>query len=135
VTSSNFVNVTIYVRTSRVLGQMLDTMLGHCVLLTVRPDVEYDIWDITLSVGSIDTSGVSLFKELKVALKMKGVELVLVNPLAEVIAKLKKDDEANDFIRADYLFLTVGEAVAALLSTMRSQSPSMDEVLHTIVTE
>jgi sulfate transporter 3 len=58
-----------------------------------------------------------------------------VNPLAEVIAKLKKADEANDFIRADYLFLTVGEAVAALLSAMKSQSPSMDEELHTIVTE
>jgi sulfate transporter 3 len=58
-----------------------------------------------------------------------------VNPLAEVIAKLKKADEANEFIRGDYLFLTVGEAVAALLSAMKSQSPSMDEELHTIVTE
>lgn len=60
---------------------------------------------------------------------------MLVNPLAEVIEKLKKADEANDFIRADHLFLTVGEAVASLSSTMKGQSSTMEEESHTIVTE
>jgi len=45
-----------------------------------------------------------------------------VNPLAEVIEKLKKVDEATDFIQADSLFLTVGEAIASLSSTMKAQS-------------
>jgi sulfate transporter 3 len=84
------------------------------------------------AVSAIDTSGISLFKELKATLEKKGVELVLVNPLAEVIEKLKKADESNTFIRADNLFLTVGEAVASLSSTMKSQSTTTEET-HTIV--
>lgn len=60
-------------------------------------------------------------------------QLVLVNPLAEVIEKLKKADEANDFIRADNLFLTVGEAVASLSSAMKGQSSTITEGAHTIV--
>ena len=58
---------------------------------------------------------------------------MLVNPLAEVIEKLKKADEANDFIRADNLFLTVGEAVASLSSAMKGQSSTITEGTHTIV--
>ncbi|WJX28676.1 putative sulfate transporter 3.3, variant 2 [Trifolium repens] len=85
-----------------------------------------------LAVSAIDTSGISLFKELKATLEKKGVELVLVNSLAEVIEKLKKADESNTFIRADNLFLTVGEAVASLSSTMKSQSTTTEET-HTIV--
>ncbi|WJX44481.1 putative sulfate transporter 3.3 [Trifolium repens] len=124
----NFANITyLHERILRWIEEEEDTR-------TENSGLRYVILEMS-AVNSIDTSGVSLFKELKVALKMKGVELVLVNPLAEVIAKLKKADEANEFIRADYLFLTVGEAVAALLSAMKSQSPSMDEELHTIVTE
>ncbi|XP_027348300.1 probable sulfate transporter 3.3 [Abrus precatorius] len=87
------------------------------------------------AVSAIDTSGVSLFKELKTALILKSVELVLVNPLAEVIEKLKKADEANDFIRAEYLFLTVGEAVTSLSLAMKGQSSTMEEEVQTIVTE
>ncbi|XP_057415059.1 probable sulfate transporter 3.3 [Lotus japonicus] len=71
------------------------------------------------AVSAIDTSGISFFKEFKSTMEKKGVELVLVNPLAEVIEKLKKADEANEFIREDNLFLTVGEAVASLSSEMK----------------
>ncbi|KAL5055726.1 hypothetical protein RYX36_036408 [Vicia faba] len=79
------------------------------------------------AVSAIDTSGISLFKELKATMEKKGIELVLVNPLAEVIEKLKKADHANNFIRADSLFLTVGEAVASLSSTMKSQTTMTEE--------
>ncbi|RDX62824.1 putative sulfate transporter 3.3, partial [Mucuna pruriens] len=81
------------------------------------------------AVSTIDTSGVSLFKDLKTELTMKG--LVLVNPLAEVVEKLKKVDEVNDFIR-EHLFLTVGEAVASLSSAIKPQSPTIDEEAQTI---
>lgn len=50
------------------------------------------------------------------------LQLVLVNPLAEVIEKLHRADEAGDFRRPDSLFLTVGEAVAVLSSTMKGSS-------------
>lgn len=74
------------------------------------------------AVSAIDTSGVSLFKDLRKAMEKKGVELVLVNPLGEVMEKLLKADEAQDFMRPDSLYLTVGEAVASLSSTMKDQS-------------
>ncbi|EOY00982.1 hypothetical protein QUC31_014010 [Theobroma cacao] len=74
------------------------------------------------AVSAIDTSGVSLIKELKKAMEKKGVELVLVNPLGEVMEKLQKSDEAGDFMGPDSLFLTVGEAVTTLSSTIKGQS-------------
>ncbi|CAL5430691.1 unnamed protein product [Camellia sinensis] len=77
------------------------------------------------AVSAIDTSGVSLLKDLRKAVENKGLELVLVNPLGEVMEKLQCGDEAHDvFSRPDCLFLTVGEAVASLLSTVKAQSSS-----------
>ncbi|GMY18608.1 probable sulfate transporter 3.3 [Fagus crenata] len=77
------------------------------------------------AVSAIDTSGVSLFKDLRKIMEKKGVELVLVNPLCDVIEKLQKADEAHDFIRSDNLYLTVGEAVSSLSSTMKDQSSTV----------
>ncbi|GFS32944.1 sulfate transporter 91 [Actinidia rufa] len=101
------------------------------------------------AVSAIDTSGVSLFKDLRKIVENKGLEastlelqfripfffillssdclesqLVLVNPLGEVMEKLQRADEAHDLSRPDCLFLTVGEAVASLLSTVKGQSSS-----------
>ncbi|KAE8710282.1 Sulfate transporter 3.1 [Hibiscus syriacus] len=77
------------------------------------------------AVSGIDTSGVSFFKELKKMVEKKGAELVLVNPLGEVMEKLKKSDESGEFMRPDCLYLTVGEAVATLSATIKVQ-PSTD---------
>ncbi|KAG5010832.1 hypothetical protein JHK87_019347 [Glycine soja] len=64
------------------------------------------------------------------------IALVLVNPLADVIEKLQKADEVDDFVREDYLFMTVGEAVTSLSSLMKGQSPTMEEEeAQKIVTE
>jgi len=52
---------------------------------------------------------------------------VLVNPLAAIIEKLQKADETDDFVREDYLILTVREAVTSLSSLMKGQSPAMEE--------
>lgn len=52
---------------------------------------------------------------------------MLVNPLGEVLEKLQKADEAGDFMKPDNLYLTVGEAVASLSSTMKGQSSTMYE--------
>ena len=41
--------------------------------------------------------------------------------------KLKIANQANDFMREDNLYLTVGEAVASLSPIMKSQSASMEE--------
>ncbi|KAK3013764.1 hypothetical protein RJ639_008790 [Escallonia herrerae] len=86
------------------------------------------------AVSAIDTSGVSFVKDLRKALEMKGLEasetekhhfkysfLFLVNPIGEVMEKLQRADETCDFMRPDFLFLTVGEAVAFLMSTVKGQ--------------
>ncbi|KAK9223076.1 hypothetical protein WN944_011518 [Citrus x changshan-huyou] len=72
------------------------------------------------AVSAIDTSGTSFFKDLRKAMEKKG--LVLVNPLAEVLEKLQRSDDSGDFKRPDSLYLTVGEAVASLSSTMKAPS-------------
>ncbi|KAL8549634.1 hypothetical protein ACS0TY_008470 [Phlomoides rotata] len=72
-------------------------------------------------VSSVDTNGVSLFKDLRMAFGKKNLELVLVNPVGEVIEKLKRGEYADELARPDSLFLSVGEAVASLLSTIKKQ--------------
>ncbi|KAB2053034.1 hypothetical protein ES319_A12G160400v1 [Gossypium barbadense] len=74
------------------------------------------------TVSTIDTSGVSFFKELMRTMEKKGVELVLVNLVGEVMEKLQRSNEADDFMKPDCLFLTVGEAVATLSAKIKGQS-------------
>lgn len=50
------------------------------------------------------------------------LQLVLVNPLSEVMEKLQRADEERDFTGPDCLYLTVGEAVASLSSVIKGQT-------------
>ncbi|CAK8577414.1 unnamed protein product [Lathyrus sativus] len=119
----NFANITyLHERILRWIEEEEDTKTENSCL-------QYVILEMS-AVSSIDTSGVTLFKELNAALKIKGVGLILVNPLAEVIEKLKKADEDNYFVRPDYLFLTVGEAVGALSSAMKNQLQTIEEEIE-----
>ncbi|PON78781.1 Sulfate transporter [Parasponia andersonii] len=90
--------------------------------------IQYVILDLS-AVSAIDTTGVTLVKDLKKAIEKKGIEastiLVLVNPLGEVIEKLQRAEETRDFMRPENLYLTVGEAVASLSSTMKTHSPTL----------
>ncbi|KAH7516343.1 hypothetical protein FEM48_Zijuj10G0125000 [Ziziphus jujuba var. spinosa] len=83
--------------------------------------IQYVILEMS-AVSAIDTTGVSLFKDLKKAIEKKGMELVLVNPLGEVMEKLQRAEETSDMMTVDKLYLTVGEAVALLSSSMKGQS-------------
>lgn len=74
------------------------------------------------AVSAIDTSGISFFKELRMVLEKKGIELVLVNPLGEVMEKLQRAEDGHELAKPDSLFLTVGEAVASLSSAFKCQS-------------
>ena len=49
------------------------------------------------------------------------IQLVLVNPLGEVLEKLQKADENGEILRPNNVYLTVGEAVASLSATMKGQ--------------
>ncbi|KAK6146785.1 hypothetical protein DH2020_020654 [Rehmannia glutinosa] len=83
--------------------------------------LKFVILDLS-AVSAIDTNGVSFFKDLRMTLEKRNLELVLVNPLGEVIEKLQRADDARELARPDSLFLTVGQAVAFLLSTIKRQS-------------
>ncbi|GFP90826.1 probable sulfate transporter 3.3 [Phtheirospermum japonicum] len=79
------------------------------------------------AVSAIDTNGVAFFKDLRMALEKKNLEashseLVLVNPVGEVIEKLQRGDDAKELARPDCLFLTVGEAVASLFPAIKTQT-------------
>lgn len=86
-----------------------------------QSNLKFVILDMS-AVSAIDTSGVSFLKDLKKAMENKGLELVLVNPLSEVMEKLQRADEERDFTGPDCLYLTVGEAVASLSSAIKGQT-------------
>uniref|UniRef100_A0A803QTE5 STAS domain-containing protein n=1 Tax=Cannabis sativa TaxID=3483 RepID=A0A803QTE5_CANSA len=86
-------------------------------------NIQYVILDMS-AVSGIDTTGVTLIKELKKAIEKKGRELVLVNPLGEIIEKLQRAAETRDFMRPENLYLTVGEAVTSLSSSMKIHPPT-----------
>ncbi|KAL6573786.1 putative sulfate transporter 3.3 [Orobanche hederae] len=73
-----------------------------------KSELRFVVLDLS-AVSAIDTNGVAFFKDLKMALEKKNLELVLVNPVGEVIEKLQRADDAKEF--SDCLYLTVGEAV------------------------
>ncbi|XP_076941979.1 putative sulfate transporter 3.3 [Bidens hawaiensis] len=81
-------------------------------------DLKFLILDLA-AVSAIDANGVMFFQELRRVLEKKGVELVLVNPVGEVVEKLQKADGMHDLLQQNNLYLTVGEAVSSLFSSMK----------------
>ncbi|CAN0871597.1 Probable sulfate transporter 3.3 [Linum grandiflorum] len=91
--------------------------------------LHYVILDLS-AVNAIDTTGISLFKDLQKALGLKGVELVVVNPIGEVIEKLERADNNeeggnNSILRADLVYLTIGEAVSQLSTALNFKTMMM----------
>ncbi|KAG9142299.1 hypothetical protein Leryth_007726 [Lithospermum erythrorhizon] len=82
-------------------------------------NLKFVVLDLS-SVSTIDTNGISFFKDLRFLLEKKGLELILVNPIGEVMEKLQRAAETQTLLRPEGLFLTVGEAVAFLLSTIKN---------------
>ncbi|TQD71826.1 hypothetical protein C1H46_042637 [Malus baccata] len=86
------------------------------------------------AVSTIDTTGITLFVDIRKSIRKKGIKLVLVNPLAEVMDKLQKvNNGGEEFL----LYLSVGEAVASLSMGMKnnhasSNSNTYDEEMETI---
>ncbi|XP_042016543.1 sulfate transporter 3.1-like [Salvia splendens] len=64
------------------------------------------------AVGNIDTSGISMMDEIKKIIDRRGLKLVLVNPVAEVMKKLEKS-KFLETLGKEWIFLTVEEAVRA----------------------
>lgn len=89
-----------------------------------QASLQYVILDMS-AVGNIDTSGISMFEELKKNTDRKGLKLGLANPGAEVMKKLNK----AKFVEAlgqEWMFLTVGEAVGACNFLLHTCKPKSD---------
>ncbi|CAL5443088.1 unnamed protein product [Camellia sinensis] len=72
------------------------------------------ILDMT-AVTAIDTSGIDAIYELNKTLHLRSLQLVLVNPVGNVMEKLN-NSKILDLFRLSGLYLTVGEAVAGTSS-------------------
>ncbi|KAJ8769267.1 hypothetical protein K2173_002195 [Erythroxylum novogranatense] len=115
----NFTNTTyLKERTLRWIEEFQEDKVGK-----KKSSIKFLILDLS-GVSSIDTTGVSLFKDLKKALENRGIQLVLVNPVGELMEKLQRSEEARDLMAHGTLYLTIGEAVAGLSSTLKAQSSS-----------
>ncbi|XP_065015661.1 sulfate transporter 1.2-like isoform X1 [Musa acuminata AAA Group] len=75
------------------------------------PMIEFLIVELS-PVIDIDTSGIHAFEDLHTALQKHGVQLLLANPGAAVIQKLRSSGFI-EIIGRDKIFLTVGDAVKA----------------------
>ncbi|KAG0458387.1 hypothetical protein HPP92_023544 [Vanilla planifolia] len=78
-----------------------------------KASLHYVVLDMG-AVTSIDTSGISMMKELKQSLERRPIQLVLANPGSEVMKKLD-NSKVLDIIGHEWIFLTVGEAVVACM--------------------
>ncbi|KAK4252813.1 hypothetical protein QN277_010961 [Acacia crassicarpa] len=74
--------------------------------------LKYLILDMT-AVTAIDTSGIDTLGELKDMLEKRSIQLVLANPVGNVMEKLHKSKVLESFEEKG-LYLTVAEAVAAI---------------------
>ncbi|KAJ8471720.1 hypothetical protein OPV22_026063 [Ensete ventricosum] len=75
------------------------------------PMIEFLIVELS-PVIDIDTSGIHAFEDLHTTLQKHGVQLLLANPGAAVIQKLRSSGFI-EIIGRDKIFLTVGDAVKA----------------------
>ncbi|KAJ8559321.1 hypothetical protein K7X08_003379 [Anisodus acutangulus] len=87
--------------------------------------LQYVILDMG-AVGNIDTSGISMFEEVKKNLHRRDLKLVLANPGAEVMKKLNKA-KFIETLGHEWMFLTVGEAVEACNFMLHSCKPKSSE--------
>ena len=75
---------------------------------------------VHVAVSAIDTSGIELLGELRKMLERRSLQLVLANPAGNVTEKLHQSKTLESF-GAQGLYLTVGEAIADISTTWKSQ--------------
>ncbi|KAL0921560.1 hypothetical protein M5K25_008645 [Dendrobium thyrsiflorum] len=76
---------------------------------------QFVILDLS-AVSAIDTSGISLFMELKKTAEKEGLMLAFINPVGEVMEKLQRANGLHNLFGPEYFYLTTGEAIIWLSS-------------------
>ncbi|KAL1547204.1 Sulfate transporter 3.1 [Salvia divinorum] len=87
--------------------------------------LQYVVLDMS-AVGNIDTSGISMMDEVKKIIDRRGLKLVVVNPVAEVMKKLDKS-KFLETLGQEWIFLTIGEAVGACNYMLHTCKPQDSE--------
>ncbi|XP_047948703.1 sulfate transporter 3.1-like [Salvia hispanica] len=87
--------------------------------------LQYIVLDMS-AVGNIDTSGISMMDEIKKMIDRRGLKLVVVNPVAEVMKKLDKS-KFLETLGQEWIFLTIGEAVGACNYMLHTCKPQDSE--------
>ncbi|KAG6434944.1 hypothetical protein SASPL_106589 [Salvia splendens] len=87
--------------------------------------LQYVVLDMS-AVGNIDTSGISMMDEIKKIIDRRGLKLVVVNPVAEVMKKLDKS-KFLETLGQEWIFLTIGEAVGACNYMLHTCKPQDSE--------
>ncbi|GER34256.1 sulfate transporter [Striga asiatica] len=96
--------------------------------ISAKNNLQYIILDMS-AVGNIDTSGISMFEELKKNADRRCIKLVLSNPGGEVMKKLDKS-KFIDKIGREWIYITVGDAVEAcnfMLQTYKQPKAKAEE--------
>ncbi|KAJ0960540.1 hypothetical protein J5N97_001630 [Dioscorea zingiberensis] len=73
------------------------------------------------AVTAVDTSGMEALSELKKALDKRSLQLVLANPVGDVIEKLNRSEKTWELFGSDSIYMNVEEAVAAVSSLLKYQ--------------
>ncbi|KAH6812452.1 sulfate transporter 3 [Perilla frutescens var. frutescens] len=110
-------------RLSRWIDEEEDRIKACCEI-----GLQYVVLDMS-AVGNIDTSGISMFEEVKKIIERRGFKLVLVNPGGEVMKKMNKS-KFLETLGQEWIFLTMGEAVGAcnyMLHTCKPQTSDVSE--------
>nr|QHD26884.1 sulfate transporter 3-3 [Saccharum hybrid cultivar] len=85
-------------------------------------ELHFIILDLS-AVPAIDTSGIAFLIDIKKSIEKRDLELVLVNPSGEVMEKIQRANEAQNYFRPDCLYLTTAEAVASLSALAKMTKP------------
>lgn len=115
----NFANITYL---SERISRWIEDSEAEEHQIKTHSSLQFIVLDLS-AVTAIDTSGISFLNELKKTSEGKGLKLVLVNPLGEVMHKLQRaDEEAHELTKPGSLYLTVGEAIQSLSIALSSNS-------------
>ncbi|KAK2432538.1 putative sulfate transporter 3.4 [Trifolium repens] len=91
----------------------------ECVIANNGSTLKCMILDMTAVTG-IDTSGIDTLCELRRRLEQKSLQLVLANPIGNVMEKLHESNILESFGMKG-VYLSVGEAVADISSSWKAQ--------------
>ncbi|KAH7657345.1 sulfate transporter 3 protein [Dioscorea alata] len=73
------------------------------------------------AVTALDTSGMEVLSEMKKALDKRSLQLVLANPVANVIERLHRSAKTWEVFGPDSIYMDVEEAVASVSSLLKYQ--------------